>query len=142
MIARIATQTQLAELEQNAPGSPAIPSLRARVAALNAQLDGTMRSVTGSGSSVAGKLGGYETLELSKEIAGKLLASATQSLQTARQEARAKHLYVEHVAEPNLPDYPLFPRRLFYFLITMVSALLVYGIAWLLFASIREHGDA
>ncbi len=142
MVARIATQTQLAELERNSPGSPAIPSLRARLAALNAQLSGTMRSVTGENNSVAGKLSGYEKLELSQEIAAKLLASATLSLQTARQDARAKHLYVEHIAEPNLPDYPLFPRRIFYFLITVASSLIVYGIAWLLFASIREHGDA
>jgi len=142
MVARIATQTQLAELERNAPGSPAIPSLRARLTALNAQLDGTMKSITGDNGSVAGKLSGYEKLALSQEIAAKLLASATQALQSARQEARAKHLYVEHIAEPNLPDYPLYPRRIFYFLITVASALIFYGIAWMLFASVREHGDA
>jgi capsular polysaccharide transport system permease protein len=140
--ARTETETQLAELTKDSPNTPAIPSLKTRLVALDRQLDDTMRSVTGNSDSVAGKLGEYERLNLAQEIGEKLLESAVQSLETARLEAERKHLYVEHIAEPNLPDYPLYPKRILSFFIVLVSCLVAYGVAWLMIAGIREHGSA
>jgi len=140
--ARTETETQLAELVKDSPNNPAIPSLKSRIAALDRQLDDTMRSVTGDSDSVAGKLGEYERLSLTQEIGEKLLEGAVQSLETARIEAERKHLYVEHIAEPNLPDYPLYPKRILSFFIVLVSCLLAYGVAWLMVAGVREHGSA
>lgn len=140
--ARTETETQLAELTKDSPNNPGIPSLKARLAALDRQLDDTMKSVAGSSDSVAGKLSEYERLTLAQELGTRLLSSAVQSLETARLDAQRKHLYVEHIAEPNLPDYPLYPKRILSFFIVLVSCLLVYGIAWLMIAGIREHGSA
>ncbi len=142
MSARAATAAQLAELNSSSPQSPSIPALNARLRALDGQMAVAMASVTGSQNSVAGKLAQYGRLSLEEEIDSKLLASATQSLEAARVEARSKHLYIEHISEPNLPDYPLYPMKIIDFCISVVTFLLIYGIAWLLRAAVREHGDA
>ena len=51
-------------------------------------------------------------------------------------------IYLEVIAQPNLADYPLFPKRAISFATLVVSCLLAYGIAWLLIASVREHASA
>ena len=45
-------------------------------------------------------------------------------------------------AQPNLADYPLYPKRVNSFATIVVSCLLLYGIAWLLVAGVREHASA
>ena len=69
----------------------------------------------------------------------KALASAFTSLEAARIEAQRQQLYLETIAQPNLADYPLYPKRIVSFGMVLASCLLVYGIAWLLVASAREH---
>ena len=140
--ARITTETQLAGLLKDSPSSPSIPSLKTRLATLNGQLASAMNKVAGSHDSVADKLSEYERLALTEDLDSKLFASATQSLETARLEAQRQHLYIEHISEPNLSDYPLYPKRLLDFIVVLVTCLLIYGIAWLLIAGIREHGAA
>lgn len=140
--ARIGITMQLAALARDSPNNPSIPRLKTQLAALNAQIAASESSATGVSGSVAGKLGGYERLDLERELDAQLLASATTSLETARQEAQSKHLYIEHIAEPGLPDYPLYPKRFLSFCIVLAACLLVYGIAWLLVAGVREHGSA
>ena len=54
----------------------------------------------------------------------------------------AARLYLERVVEPNLPDYPLYPRRFLYFVFFVTCCLLIYGIGWMLVAGIREHTAA
>lgn len=140
---RITTATQLAEMARNSPNNPAIPTLKARLAALDGQLADIARKATGGdASSMAGKLGGYERLKLDEEMAERMLAAATEALETARVEARRQHLYIEHIAEPSLADYPLYPRRLLWFGFVLAATLIIYGIAWLLVAGIREHTSA
>ena len=76
------------------------------------------------------------------ELAEKALASAFTSLEAARLEAQRQQLYLETIAQPNLADYPLYPKRLVSFGMVLVSCLLAYGIAWLLVISAREHAAA
>ncbi|HVV27666.1 MAG TPA: hypothetical protein VHC40_06835 [Rhizomicrobium sp.] len=139
MTVRAQTAAQLAELTRDSPGNPAIPRLRSRLAALDAQFDDAMKAMAGGSGSIAGKLGEYERLSLSADLAAKLLATATQALETARMDAQSKHLYIEHIAEPNLPDEALYPKRILSFCFLLAACLLVYGIAWLLIAGVREH---
>lgn len=139
---RIETEVELAQLTKDSPGNPAIPALRTRLSALDVQLASTTRQITGNTGSIAAKLGEYEQLLLDKELAEKMMAAATQSLETARLEAERKHLYVEHIAAPSLPDYALYPKRILSFSMVLVSCILIYGVAWLLIAGIREHAQA
>jgi capsular polysaccharide transport system permease protein len=81
----------------------------------------------------------FDRLNLRHELAQRALASALESLESARARAQSQHLYLERIVEPNLPDYPLYPRRLLWFALVAVTSLIAYGIGWLLVAGIREH---
>jgi capsular polysaccharide transport system permease protein len=63
-------------------------------------------------------------------------------MQTAREQAQNQQLYIEHVVQPNLADYPLYPKRVTSFLIVLATSLVTYGIAWLMIAGVREHAAA
>lgn len=134
-----AAQAQLSEVLKASPDSPMIPVLRRRIAALNGQIAAERNKVVGSDNGAVRTISEYERLMLEREFADKNLASAVVSLQTARLEAQRKQIYLDRVVEPNLPDYPLYPRRLISILEVILSALLIYGIGWLISASVREH---
>jgi capsular polysaccharide transport system permease protein len=140
--ARTTTETLLAEQLKDSPNSPQIPALRTRLEALNKQVADARAQIAGDGDSVVAKLTEYERLALQRELAEKSLASATSSIEAARVEARRQHLYIEHIVQPNLADYPLYPKRMVSFLVVFAICLIAYGIAWLLIASVREHAAA
>jgi capsular polysaccharide transport system permease protein len=142
MAARIVAQTQLTTLLKESPNSPQISTMRARLASLDSQLADARNQVTGDADSVAAKVGGYERLTLERELVEKELASATASLETARVDAQRQQLYIERIVDPNLADYPLYPKRFLSFFEVMGTCLLTYGIAWLLVAGVREHASA
>jgi capsular polysaccharide transport system permease protein len=60
-------------------------------------------------------------------------------LETARNEAQRQQLYLDRVVQPNLPDYPIEPRRIRYVLVVLVLGLLIWAITSLLTAAVREH---
>ena len=133
---------QLAEIIKNSPNSPHIPLVRTRIASLEKLIADERAKVTGDDNSVATALSEYERLDVQRMLGEKTLASAFISLEAARLEAQRQQLYLETIAQPNLADYPLFPRRFSSFGTVVVSCLLVYGIAWLLVAGVREHASA
>ncbi len=132
-------QAQLFAIERSAPSSPQIAPLRDRISALETQIAAERTKVVGGNGSIALEISEYERLLLERELSDKDLVSAMTSLEEARLEAQRKQLYLERVVEPNMPDYPLYPERLISILEIFVSALLIYGIGWLVSASIREH---
>lgn len=135
-------RAQLAELLKNSPNSPQIPLIQTRIASLDKLIAEQRTKITGDNNSVATALTEYERLDVQKLLAEKTLASALASLESAKLEAQKQQLYLETIAQPNLADYPLFPKRAISFTTVVVSCLLAYGIAWLLIASVREHAGA
>lgn len=135
----IATRTQLLQLRSFTPQNPQIPILQKRVQGLAKEIDQELRKVAGDSSSLAGTTVQYQQLALESQFADKQLASALASLQDARNEARRKQAYVERIAQPSLPDYPLEPRRLRGILATLILGLVAYGIARMLLAGVQEH---
>lgn len=131
-------QAQLNELLRGSPDSPLIPSLKRRIAAVQTQI-AAERSKVVSGKGTVLTFSEYERLMLEREFADKELASAMASLETARLEAQRKQIYLDRIVEPNRPDYPLYPQRLLSILEVVLSLLLIYGIGWLISASVREH---
>ena len=79
---------------------------------------------------------------MQRELAEKQLASAFASLEAARLEAQRQQLYLETIAQPNLADYPLYPKRIVSFVTVVAACLVAYGITWLLVAGVREHASA
>lgn len=132
-------EAQKAQLQAEAPQSPQLPSLNGRISALERQIAEERAKIAGGSSSLAPRLGQYETLVLNNELATKEVAAATSSLTSARQEAQRQQLYLERIASPNLPDVASEPRRLRSILSVLLTCLLIYGVGWLVWAGVREH---
>jgi capsular polysaccharide transport system permease protein len=135
-------RAQLGELLNNSPNSPQIPLVKTRIASLDKLIAEERAKLSGETDSVVAKLSEYERLNLQRELGEKALASAFTSLEAARLEAQRQQLYLETIAQPNLADYPLYPKRLLSFITVFASCMLAYGLAWLLVANVREHSAA
>jgi capsular polysaccharide transport system permease protein len=140
--AEATARQQLGELLKNSPNSPQIALVQTRIASLDKLIAEERAKLTGETNSVVAKLTEYERLTLDREMAEKALASAFTSLEAARLEAQRQQLYIETIAQPNLADYPLYPKRVVSFGMVLASCLLAYGIIWLLVVSAREHAAA
>jgi capsular polysaccharide transport system permease protein len=135
-------RTQLADLLKNAPHNPQIPLVQTRIASLEKQITDQRAKITGSDNSVATASAEYERLTVDLGLDEKALASAFASREGARLEAQRQQLYLETIVQPGLADYPIYPRRVVNFMVFTVSCLLIYAIAWLLIAAVREHAAA
>ncbi|MGE5270006.1 MAG: hypothetical protein ACM3JG_10090 [Thiohalocapsa sp.] len=143
MNAQLATaKGRLVEILRNSPHSPHISLLHTRIASLEKLIAEEHAKITGNNNSVATALSEYERLDVQQKLSEKILASALASLESARLEAQRQQLYLETIAQPNLADYPIYPKRLASFATVVAICLLTYGIAWLLVASVREHAAA
>lgn len=134
-----ATQAALAQTRAASPQSPQIGALRDRINALEAQITRERSKVVGDDKSIVGQISEYERLAYLRQFAERQLTSAQSALELARVEAQRKHLYIERIVEPNRPDYALYPRRLYSFLVVAITAFLIFGIGRLLSASVKEH---
>jgi len=135
-------RAQVGELLKNSPNSPQIPLVKTRIASLDKLIAEERAKLSGETDSVVSTLTEFERLTLERELGEKTLASAVTSLEAARLEAQRQQLYLETIAQPNLADYPLYPKRAVSFLTVVASCCLAYGIAWLLVANVREHSAA
>lgn len=136
------TRGQLADMLRNAPRSPGIPLLQTRISSLEKLIADERSKITGGSNSVATKSAEYERLDVQRLLDEKALASAYASLEAARLQVQRQQLFLDEIAQPNLPDYPLYPKRLTSFGLVVASCFLAYGIAWLLVAGVREHASA
>lgn len=135
-------RARLAQITRTAPESPLRAELAARIEILGRQVEEQRGKLAGAEGSLAPKISAYGQLVLKQDFAGRELTAALASLEAARAEARRQQLYLDHVVEPNLPDRALFPRRFASILIVFVSCFLIYSIAALLLAGVREHAQA
>ncbi|MGV9007345.1 MAG: chain-length determining protein [Brevundimonas sp.] len=134
-------KAERAQLAAEAPQSPRLPGLDSRIAAFERQVAIERAKIAGDAGSLAPRVSAYEDLIQEREFAGKQLTEAAANLVMAHQEARRQTLYLERVVNPSLPDEPREPRRWLALLTILVSTLLAYGIGWLVWAGVREHGQ-
>jgi len=135
----IATKTELANLHEFAPASPNAPTLELKAKTLQAAMDTELAKVAGNEDSLSTKDAQYQQLVLERGFAEQQLASALTSLETARNEAQRQQLYLEVVAQPARPDFAMEPKRIEGVFVTLLVGLIVWGIATMLIAGIREH---
>jgi capsular polysaccharide transport system permease protein len=133
---------QLAELLVNSPHSPQIPLVKTRIAALDKLIEDERNQISGQSHSLVSALTEYEHLDTELKLADKALGSAYASLEMARVQAERQQIFLEPIAQPNLADYPLYPRRVMSFTMVFAVCFLAYAIAWLLFVHVREHAAA
>lgn len=139
---RAGAQAQLADALKNSPHSPQVPLLRTRISSLDRLIAAERGKITGNSDSVAAAETEYERLAEAKKLADTQLSSAYKSLEAAQLDVQRQQLFLETIAAPTLPDFPLYPKRVVSFAVVLASCLLAYGIAWLLVASVREHASA
>lgn len=140
LVAQRATlQAQLDQMVNMTPRNPGIPALRARVRALSSEIAGQEGRVVGGRNGIASKLAAYEALAVEQEFATENLNIASAALVQARAEAAHQKFYLERIVDPNRPDEPLLPRRLWSVIIVAASALCLYFIGWMLVVGILEH---
>ncbi len=137
----IAARTQLAQIRSVANENPQIPVLQKRIEALQAEIDEKTVKVAGDTDSLSNKAAGYERPALKREFADKQLAAALASLEQARNDAQAKQLYLERIAEPGRPDVAVEPRRIRAVVATFLVGVVAWGILSILIAGAREHKD-
>lgn len=132
-------RAERAQIAAEAPASPQLPILSNRIAAYERQVAEARAKMAGDASSLSNKIAPFEELTLRREIADKQLTQATAALLAAEQEAGRQKLYLERIVEPSLPDKASEPRRWRSILTILASALLAYGVGWLIWAGVREH---
>lgn len=137
----ISARTQLNQLRQFTPLNPQIPAIENRIRTLNDEIRDQTGTLTGSDKSLAANSAQYQRLFLENEFADKQLGAALASLQESRNDARRQQAYVQRIAQPNLPDSPIEPRRWRGILATLALGLLAWGIASMLLAGIKEHAQ-
>ena len=137
----IAAQTRLRQLQTYTPDASQIPFLKTQVRDLEREIGEARGSLTGGRSSLSTTLTRFQELQVDAEFAEKQLAATRASLQEARAEARRKQAYLEKIAAPSLPDYPVEPRRLRSMLAAIVLGLLAWGVLSMLAIGVREHRD-
>jgi capsular polysaccharide transport system permease protein len=81
----------------------------------------------------------FQILTYERANAEKQLGSAIDALEDAKLEAQKKKIYLERVVQPNLPDYPILPKRIFGILTTIALSLMAWLILRLLVAGAKDH---
>ncbi len=121
--------------------NPLIANLRNRISALETEIAQERRRTTAGDLALPQQIAGYERLLMEREFADRQLASATASLEQARVESDRQQLFLARVVQPNLAEYPLYPRAAYILISTAAVLLVLYGIGWLIYAGIREHAS-
>lgn len=112
-----------------APRSPLLPQLQARRAGLEAQLRAQANAQAGSPDALSSRFRRYDELNAEREIAEKRLLAASLSLVSARAAVDRQKLYIERIAEPNLPDKAQYPKGFINLGIIIVVCGALYWIA-------------
>jgi capsular polysaccharide transport system permease protein len=132
-------KAELEEVSANSPSSPKIAAAKARIRALEAQIAGQRPLLAGGDKSLAPKVAEYEKLTIELELAVKLFSSSLLTLEDVIKEAEQQRLYLERVVEPNLADFPLYPKHLRSILIVFGFSVCIYWILKSLGYIVMEH---
>ena len=130
---------QIAQSKRVSPANPAVSALKAKADAIAAQIAAEEKALAGSREAVADKVSAYERLMLLRTLADTSLQAATMSLDSAREDARRQHVFVEEIVAPNLPDEPTEPQRLRAVGTVFAVSMAALAILWLVSVGVKEH---
>ena len=117
---------QLDLLQHASAGSPQIPPLRSRAAALQAQIDRERATLAGADTSFAPKIAEYERLVLLRDFAVRNFIASLTALETARLDVLRQRIYLERVVQPREADQAAYPYRVINILVVFGVGLLAY----------------
>ena len=120
--------------------SAEVVALNARIKALEDQITKENKRLTGREQiELSGILQDYERYSLDKEIAHQLYTSTLASLESARDEASRKQLYLVTFVRPSLAESAIEPDAIWNTATAFVLLLLFYVLAGLMIATIKDH---
>ena len=134
------TQAQIIQMRSGAMGSPQLPNLQRKAAALQEQIDRERARIADTGG-LATRIAAYERLGLEREFANKMTSAAEAELVRSRVDASRQLLYLERITEPNLADYSTQPKRLRSVVTVFAANLLLVLVGWLILSGVREHAQ-
>ncbi len=137
----VSTEAQLAQIKRLSPNNPQISGLNSRAETLRNAIVSEAAKVTDGNGSLSARAPAFERLALESEFADKELGIALETLESARNEAARKQLYLDHLVHPSLPDKAMEPRRIRSIFTVFLMGLITWGVVTLVMASIREHAD-
>jgi len=137
----IAAEAQIAQIRKVSPSNPGLPALVAQADALRGAVASETAKVAGGHGSLSSKSTEFERLTLEQGFAEKQLEIADITLDSARSDARRQELYLDHLVEPNSPDYAMEPRRFRSVAVVLALGVIAWGVLSLILASVREHLD-
>jgi capsular polysaccharide transport system permease protein len=134
-----AAQAQLEQVRRVAPNNPQIGGLEARVQGLRHLIGEETSRVFSRQGGLSAKSPEYDRLQLEKTFADRQLGASLAALDTARNEASRKQLYLERLVQPHRPDKAVEPRRMRGVITVLLVGLVLWGVVSLVLASVREH---
>lgn len=132
-------EAALQNMKAQAPLNPGRRSLEQQAAAIRAQVAAQRGNLTSGSDNLAVKIDELQRLQVQADIAARTFREARQQLAEARERADRQRVYLEQIAAPNMPDEPLEPRRMRYFLTVALASLWAFLIFYLLVSGSREH---
>lgn len=132
-------RTLLSYLNENAPD---VVATRRQLHAVNQQIHELRGEQTGSGAQGMNRLLlDFKEAEMAAELAADMYKVGLQTLETTRLEASRKAKFLVQVDPPSLPDEPRYPDEPRLLAFTALGLNLLYFLAVLTWAAIREHSE-
>lgn len=121
--------------------SPQVQQLKARILSLEDQSREQRAKLAGAqrGATLAESLVTYEELQVEHEYADRRLISALTALDAARTVAEQRERFLVRIVNPHLPHDSTEPRRVLYFILTLIIVVVGYGIVSFTIAGINDH---
>jgi capsular polysaccharide transport system permease protein len=128
---RLRTETSLASIERDSPGSPRIATLRSQLRSLDEQIAVESTKISGPEKDRLNQiLSQYKELQLKLEFAIKMRTSAETLLEKHRMDAAARSRFLSIIQHPYLPENEAYPRRAY-------ATVTIIGLGILLFLILR-----
>jgi len=125
------------------PNTPQVRQQRARISALEQQLEAEKQTLLSSGQGdklnvVAAR---YRDVAIDVGIAEEAYKASMVAVENARIEISKKIRSLVTVVSPNLPQSPIYPERLYNLFTLLIGLLLIYGVVRFVIATIEDHRD-
>lgn len=139
---RIALENNRASLGSSVSSeSPTLRVLNAQIIAIDQQISSLQNQLTSQSKNdaISGQIAGYENAQLEVQFAGKLYSIAQDSYEAARREQEKQQLFLVTVDHPSMPENSAYPRILLDTMTVFAGCLILWSMATLLVASVRDH---
>jgi capsular polysaccharide transport system permease protein len=140
-LAQLETQLSTLQLQNLSPNAPMILSLQSQIKSTREQIERTEAEVAKGrdGAALSTVVGEFEKLNLEVQFAQALVTSTMASLESARTNAAAQHLYITPYVRPSLPHSSTYPNRPMAVLAAAAIAFAFWLIGLLVVRALRER---